>query len=298
MNNTHVTCHYCHAAEGQPCVTAAGNEAKIEHAARRKSAITVDSMNEMHDNSRRLQEQRKQRENAVSTRTKTEVAEHRDRVTGEVVARYNITREITTYVTDKGDMIEVGRVTKRDKINENENEIKFVREGSNWRVNNIARDARKGNWVTATRNDGSIAKVRLVEHQGNNHWSFVDAQSINRAERELSNVVDTMTTEWKSDHGYADAKPVVSNTLEVSDATLTTYRVGGYEVMIVERETSLGKAREWFIGAKRSDYRELSVNESLDAYHYYSGNYHRARFNHSEGGSVARVIELLLRRAI
>lgn len=295
---THVTCHYCGATAGQPCVTAAGNEAKTTHAARRKSAITIDSTNEMMDNSRRLQEQRKQRESAISDRIETEVAEHRDRVTGEVIARYNITRKITTYVTDNGDMIEAGRVIKRDKITDNENEVKFVSEGSNWLVNNIAPDARKGNWVTATRNDGSTAKVRLSEHRGNNHWSFVDAERLNRARAELSRIVDVMTTEWKSDHGYADAKPVVGSTFEVSGATLTVYQVGGYEVTIIERESSLGKAREWAVDRTSNKCRPLVVNDTLEAWHYYGGNYHGSVFSHREGGDVARVLELLHARAV
>lgn len=295
---THVTCHYCGATAGQPCVTAAGNEAKNTHAARRKSAITIDSTNEMMDNSRRLQEQRKQRESAVSTRTETEVVEHRDRTTGEVTARYNVTRELTIHVTDKGDMIEVGRVIKHEKINDNENQVKFVSEGFNWLVNNVAPDARKGNWVTATRNDGSTAKVRLVEHRGGNRWSFVDAERINRERASLSRSVDMMTTEWKSDRGYADAEPVVSTTFEVSGATLTVYQVGGYEVTIIERETSLGKAREWVIDRTSNKCRPLVVSDALEASHYYGGNYHGSVFSHQEGGDTARVLELLHARAV
>lgn len=52
----------------------------------------------------------------ISTRTENKEFVHRHRTTGEELGRYNVTREIDTYATDNGDLFEVVRVTRRDKI--------------------------------------------------------------------------------------------------------------------------------------------------------------------------------------
>lgn len=110
---------------------------------------------------------------------------------------------------------------------------KFHTIGGNWEIVNAPDDAAAGNFITVTKANGTTSTVMLTE-KGYTGWNFIGDKEIANMKSTVAHTVELMEK---------DETPQPTLISEMDGMKI--WKFGKFNLVVFEKETSLGVARSW-----------------------------------------------------